>query len=384
MAIGRFLSWSNKIIPKKKLISFSSFPDYTDNARTLYEWLISNEDKGIFADHEFIWHVDDMDGLRICGKDKVVKKRTFSSIWNFMRSDYIISTHGLYNAIKTSKAQINILLWHGMPLKKIGYLYDEDIKNGVQEADYYTVTSKFYKDIFQQIFHAHDDQILITGQPRNDELFDDNEKATSLIKQLLGDKIIFYMPTYRNSSIRGTKDGVSLSQANLIFGATTEQWENISEEMRKEGYVLVIKPHPMELRENETVLELNNIKVVDNDWLSKNSLTLYKLLARTDILVTDYSSVYIDFLLLDRPIVFVISDMDSYKESRGFIFDNLTEYLPGPIISSILDLPAALKDCYNYSVQRSTINHLFNDVRDTSFCERVINILTQAISDVSQ
>lgn len=384
MVIGKLLSWCNRIIPKKKMISFSSYPDYSDNARSLYEWLINHENKGIFSDHKYIWHVDNMEGVNLGNGTRVVKKRTISSFWFFMRSDFVISTHGLYNAIKTSKTQTNILLWHGMPLKKIGYLYDEDVKNGIQCADYYTVTSKLFKDLFKLVFHAHESQILITGQPRNDELFDDEEEVTNAIKYLLGDKIIFYMPTYRKSNIHRAKNGLSLSQDNMIYGATTEQWKAISVSLKKEGYVLVIKPHPMELREHEMSFNIENIKVIDNDWLVKHSLTLYKVLARTEILVTDYSSVYIDFLLLNRPIIFVVSDIDSYTETRGFVFDDVTEYMPGPIIRSITDLPTALKSCSNYSSERGRVNCLFNDVLDGTSCENVIKAITHAISDISR
>lgn len=92
---------------------------------------------------------------------------------------------------------------------------------------------------------------------------------------------------------------------------------------------MTIKLHPLSESSPDRLRKFNNISVIDQETFEKNGVGLYSLLGRADALITDYSSVYFDYLLLDRPIGFAVGDMKDYEGERGFTVDNPYEYMPG-------------------------------------------------------
>lgn len=374
MITTSFLNIINNIVPKRKMISFGSFPDYSDNSRALYEYLIGLKDENILSGYKYIWHIDGnpKELNKRFPNDIFVKKKTFKSIFLFMRSSYIISTHGIYNAIRPTKKQKTILLWHGMPLKRIGYLNEQDIKAGISKADYFTVTSPLFQEMFVKIFHVKKEQILITGQPRNDSLFGVEKSIELRIHQYYPRPYIMYLPTYRKSKIRGTVDGVSQVEGDSVFGGSKEEWKVLDEILDSIGQQIIIKPHPMEAdHDYKELFTLNNIKVIDDAWMSSHNLTLYQLLSCSYKLITDYSSVYIDYLLCDRPICFYIPDLDSYKDARGFIFNEPLQYLPGKIITEFSEIIDFITDEDGYQDSRRKINEMFNSIREPKASQNV-------------
>lgn len=374
--LNKLLSIANKIVPKGTFISFSSFPDFSDNSRSLFEYIQTHDT--VFSKYKIVWHIDNFPNEIDVSKYKntiFVRKKTIRALWYFMRSKYIFSTHGLYNVIKTTKKQRVCLLWHGMPLKKIGYLYEQDAAIGVQEADYFFVTSRLFQTLFSKIFRAVDSQIIISGQPRNDELFNCETQTALTIKGELGENLVFYLPTYRKSNIRNTIDGDI--EIDKFFGASKKEWIALDEKFHSAGKNLVIKPHPMETANNVKFFSsLTNVKVIDDVWLKRKGLTLYKLLSQCEALITDYSSVYVDYLILNRPIIFFVPDIEKYNDSRGFVFENIYDYLPGPVVKNFIDIPQILLDVDKYKDKRNQVNSLFNEVNDSTACSNIMNFIS--------
>ena len=101
---------------------------------------------------------------------------------------------------------------------------------------------------------------------------------------------------------------------------------------------------------------------------------LYELLGMADKLITDYSSVYIDYLILDKPIGFFIPDLKKYSNDRGFYENNLNESLPGPILEQDNDLiDFIINNEDNYSQKRKIINDKYNKYKDNKNSERILN-----------
>lgn len=118
----------------------------------------------------------------------------------------------------------------------------------------------------------------------------------------------------------------------------------------------------------------NNIKVINNEFFEKNGVMLYELLGMADKLITDYSSVYIDYLILDKPIGFFIPDLKKYSNDRGFYENNLNESLPGPILEQDNDLiNFIINNEDNYSQKRKIINEKYNKYKDNKNSERILN-----------
>ena len=86
-----------------------------------------------------------------------------------------------------------------------------------------------------------------------------------------------------------------------------------------------------------------NLLIVDDVWLRDRSLSLYEFLGATDLLISDISSVVIDYLLLDRPVIHAFSDLEEYETSRGFTVDPIESIFAGPVVSSSSELYEALE-----------------------------------------
>ena len=110
-----------------------------------------------------------------------------------------------------------------------------------------------------------------------------------------------------------------------------------------------------------------NIRII---YPSDNSYKLYPLLGSADFLLTDYSSVYIDYEILGRPIGFVMNDIQSYKGNRGLYFNDLETSLPGPIIPDFDSLCAFVNEPFS-----KKCDVVYNDFKDIHACERIENIL---------
>ena len=106
---------------------------------------------------------------------------------------------------------------------------------------------------------------------------------------------------------------------------------------------------------------------------------LYPLVGRADALLTDYSSVYIDYLLLDRPIGFVTDDWDAYRNSRGFVFDDPRAVMPGPFLTDYAELTTFLSDVASgndpFQDRRRTLADRFHTYADGQSCERVLRAI---------
>ena len=107
--------------------------------------------------------------------------------------------------------------------------------------------------------------------------------------------------------------------------------------------------------------------MLSEDIISQHYSTLYKFLGTTSALITDYSSVFLDYYLLDRPVAFTINDYEEYKEKRGFVFDDIKSLMAGPTVSNLDDLLAFLNSVMNsedeFYIERNKVNSIVNSIQ---------------------
>ncbi len=350
-----FICLSNffvKHTKKHNTILFNSFPDFSDNAIYLYRYICENR-PDITNKYKLIWVVKKPPS----GKDtnsgmNIVLKRSIKGYWLMLHARYIVITHNYYYGYISAKGQTILNLWHGCGYKGMN---DDDIR--FNNGDYNIVTSDAFIKSHSRAFKIPTENIVVTGLPRNDALFDHNKKALYKlgIDKNRFKKIIIWMPTYRKAKMgHDALDGDAHS-----FGAysmSKNKFEEINKLFLSNGYFLIIKPHPMDSATADKADNLTNVKCITNEDLNKANVALYSLLAETDVLLSDYSSVIVDYLLLDKPITLVMSDSDSYKNSRGFTFENIEDYIPGPAISDFHGL-------YTYFDHMDEINKQYEDKR---------------------
>jgi CDP-glycerol glycerophosphotransferase len=308
-----------------------------------------------------------------------------------------------YHFIDQSQTDINpffsirskrINLWHGFPLKKIGFyesqkplkteskitkLFNKLTSIGFWADFHLLATSKFSAEILGKAFRVDGSKVIISGYPRNYGTYCENpilyishfeKESYENIKKYKkkGYKIIGYFPTFRDK------------KKSLLFGT-----ENIEEISRFLDYCdsvkikFVVKFHFADKDDNFHNFE--NHKVLMN---LPSEADVYSFIAQLDILMTDYSSLYFDFLLWNRPILFFPYDLEYYRETdRGLIFD-YDEFTPGPKFYNIEELMGFLSQEIEtiknwYSREYSVLS---DELREKVFGDYVDLDLSHLISQI--
>lgn len=381
-----FLNIINSILPKSNYVILFSFPDLDGNVYSLYKYIVENHPE-FTEKYRVIWMVNgDTDYAKkrieeLPNSQNVVvcKKRSVKGLYLYCKSLYIITTHNYYTGLYTKGKQKNYNLWHGMPFKAIGYSMAGS--PDVIQADYTLATSEMFQEIMEQAVGMEKDKVLVTGQPCTDELFNTQNSLYRLgIDKNKYSKVLIWMPTYRNSdvgSIRqdGKSDSFGLAD---VFNFHLPELRDV---LQKHNMLLIIKPHPMDVLRSQLNVSEQNISVIKNEDLAGANVSLYQLIGEADVLLTDYSSVFIDFLNLGRPVAFLYDDLDEYASNRGFCFDKPEDYLPGEKISNFNGLIEYLDNIdeknAKWDKENKRINELFNKYSDGHSSERVFKAIFQ-------
>ena len=234
-----------------------------------------------------------------------VKRRTAKAEYLEVTADYVIDAGTISGSNKLSMTQKRISVWHGIPYKKMfADLSKEHVVSAIDYAgtiDLMVSPSEWYTERFLRQSMQYVGEVLETAVSRTDSLFLNEEKKAA-IKEELGipdnKKILLYAPTFR---VRGA---FSLPfSAKHMQAALGDDW------------VIVVKLHYLNnLSEEEDVIDATEYASVNN------------ILAITDLMITDYSSLLFDYSILKKPAILYQYDREEYEENRSFMFD-MEEYL---------------------------------------------------------
>jgi CDP-glycerol glycerophosphotransferase len=331
------------LVPKDKRIVLVTIPDGDDQGVSLclelkrahwdgeIHWLV-HQDPAPFRE----WQKRrGLDGIPIYFS----RLHSLRGIWAYFRARRVFYTHGALFNYSPPKRKIVVNLWHGMPIKKIW--------RGVPGSElplstFLISTSDFFSDVLIKASGFGPERLLATGLPRNDFLTTVRPSSVDIVARLRGDadRLIFFLPTYRNST-RGfkTQDG---TETNSTLGLNTEEARQLHDWLQKNRCKLIVKPHPMSINAGKPFTNDAQWAMVDEQTLFESGLGLYELLAQADLLVTDVSSVYVDFLVTQRPQILYFPDMQRYEETRGLLLNPLKDYAPGPIAQTFAELQSYL------------------------------------------
>lgn len=360
------LQFLERNIPKSNILMFISIPDFSDNSYAIYSYIKSQYGKK----YKLIWLVKEKSDRKI----KQVEFNSIISVFYYLRSKYVFSTHYSYDFIKKSKEN-EIMLWHGMPLKKIGLL-DERIQNYVIPEKTIVATSPFFKEIMSKSFGIDKNNIEITGQPRNDLLFQKSYYFRKRnIKTDISCKTIMWMPTFRKTiyDVSWGKDS-EVIEGNISI-LPINKFLELNNCLKENNIILIIKLHPFDILQKLEISEFSNIIIIKNNELEKYDEQLYPLLGNCDALITDYSSVWIDYEILNKPIFFAFSDYEEYYSNRGLNFIDFIDISPCKILQSYEDLESMINNFKNISIDNNKITYKYNTFKDAFSCERICKIL---------
>ena len=298
--------------------------------------------------------------------DSLLYAWSIKGLLKYLRSKIVIVTHGpgdLHPYYPSTFRKTFVNLWHGTPMKKTNYLLRKSSKlnkSGMDFCKYTCTSSEFTQYLMAAQFQQHVDNIWITGQPRNDNLFNFNP---ALLDEhpFLNKKTILYAPTFR------------LSDPTNLFPFDDFEPQELLDLLEGQDAYLMMRCHMSELSQFNDDILLSSDRIIVAD--QKMFPSVDSILRYTDILITDYSSIYFDFLFLNRPIVFLPYDIDRYTGSRGLNFDfdtNAPGVKPDNFSSFITSLKTYFEVPTTDEAERIRIRNKFNKFIDGDSSARVI------------
>lgn len=329
-----------------------------------------------------VWLCDNEQMLEIFkanGFSNVFKRNSIKGIWSIIKAKYWIcdfSSDQISKIRSRVSKSISINLWHGASgLKKV----ENDAKlpknQSIQGKIYqllkpyneiFIVNSKYETSVRKSAFNIQDDSIKLLGSPRLDILYNDipnseifMEKDFTTIKLLKnkGKKLIFYTPTYRDTG----KD--------ISGWLKSDKLKNF---LKENSAILVCKLHFADINSL-------NFQISEEFYKMNSNSDIYPVLKYSDALITDYSSIYFDYLHLDKPVIYHIPDLKEYTEQcRGFYrsYETLTAGVytrtEDELLSAIADV---IKGIDNYKEQRKKLLDEMFVYQDGNNCERVVEWL---------
>lgn len=364
----------------ESVVVFRSMPDYADNARALAEYMLEN---GYTKKYKIYFDVQNRDYYS--NKEKTIffitskakyGKYKLGSLRLLLTAGYLMSTHGMMVDWKLArKQQHRILLWHGCGYKDKSKADGE----GSKLFDKVLVPGDLFVKTKAYFWNVNEDCILPIGYPRYDWLKMRDSDAKQLIKTFKNNpstKVILWMPTYRVDKTNRYTDSDTITQFPLI--CCTEEWMKLDKCCLENNVILLVKLHPYQKEYEIPFCDFTNIKEIDNSLFDKANVPMYKFIALTDALISDYSSVAVDYLLVNRPIAFTLDDYEEYKKTRGFVFENPLQYMPGHHLYTLDDLKLFLSDVSNgrdpYKAQRDIVSEKAIYPSD-NYCKSILNTI---------
>jgi CDP-glycerol glycerophosphotransferase (TagB/SpsB family) len=303
-------------------------------------------------------------------KTILVKKNTLAGFLWFLTARYVFFTHPCF--ARTFPADVvSVNIWHGMPIKKIGWMLKGN--RGIHTS-HCLATSPFWAEIMQRAMNPNG-AVIDTGLPRNDRLFLDPESTLHQLGIPDHHKLVTWLPTYRRS-VRGEFRSDGTEYGN-IFEMPDIEPAALNEYLRVNKIILIVKPHPMAVI--PSLKSHSHLWIIDKPWLHAKSLTLYQILGASDALISDISSVVIDYLLLNRPIIHAFPDIDAYRNSRGFSVEPIKYYFMGPVATNSQELTQAIDAVMNgedpQAEKRRHMRDLSHAHQDANASQRLIEAI---------
>lgn len=312
----------------EKTVLFEAYwgAQYSCNPRALYEYINAEH-----PEYKCVWSLVD-ERTPINGTGIRVRRGSTEYYKYLATAKYLVNNVNFEKGYKKRPGQIEIQTMHGTPLKTVGLDVKEEFRTDEERVDYvkknrrwnYLVAQGRFTEEKAGDWYGFNKEVLCTGYPRTDELYNISEEERKELKNKLGlpvdKKIIMYAPTFR-------KMGTYEMPVNLDL-----MKENLSDE-----FIFLIRLHHFASKAYNVPVDGTFIF----DGGKYDSITdLYKI---TDILITDYSSVMFDFALTGKPMVFYTYDLEEYVgRTRGVYFD-ITKEAPGPLVKTNEELLEALK-----------------------------------------
>ena len=324
-----------KCLPLRKIILFESVPDLSDNTFPVYEELVK---RGLGEKYKLVWSClkqprkdypkDNNEKYIYCGN------RLLTLYFQYVSKVVVCCNRFLGG---NRKGQTVYYLMHGGPIKHVLSYY-----TCPEYVSYMITPGEGVSELCAYEFNIDVKKCVGLGYPRNDALF-----APINLSDYLGSfkKYILWYPTVRQ--FQGGKTTGCVNPIPIIHDE--ENVRKLNEEAALDDVLIIIKPHFAQIAENIRKIELSNIVFIDDDFFKDNNIIPYQFVGACDALLTDYSSVYYDYLNVDRPIGLIWEDIEDFRKNPG-------------VVNSFEDFMKGGEKIYNIDELKSFVHSVSYDV----------------------
>lgn len=335
----------NKLPLDDNLVFLESFigRNYSDNTKYIYEYLLENYPK-----LKFVWSFNDP-SKDIPGNAIQVKRFSLEYFYYLSRAKYWVSNSRLPLYLTKKKGNIYLQTWHGTPLKTLVFdideifsadaKYKEHFYEQSRRWDYLVSPNTYSTNIFRRAF-KYDGEMLEFGYPRNDILYTKNNEQEILDLKIkmnipLDKKTILYAPTWRDDDY--------MSRGNYNFSLQLDL-KDVKDKLG-EDYIILLRTHYHVTNQ----LDLSGFDDFVFDFSSYDDIA--ELYLVSDMLITDYSSVFFDYANLKRPILFYMYDIEKYRDDIRGLYIDVEKELPGPILKETSEVIESISNINQINIK---------------------------------
>jgi len=322
---------------EKDTIVFESFlgKSYSDSPKYIYEYMISNQ-----MPYKYIWIFNKRKDIP--GNAVQIKRFSLRYFYHLARAKYWVSNSRLPKTLDKRDGNIYLQTWHGTPLKTLVFdmkdvysadpTYKSTFYRQSRRWDYLSSPNNYSTEVFRRAF-KYENEMLEFGYPRNDILYQKNNEADILelkskMNLPIDKKVILYAPTWRDDEF--------YARGKYKFSLQLEL-DQLQKHLGDE-YIVVLRMHYF----IASKLDISEYKGFVYDYSKYDDIA--ELYLVSDILITDYSSVFFDYANLKRPILFFVYDLEKYRDKlRGFYID-IEREVPGPLLMKTEDVINSIKN----------------------------------------
>lgn len=373
---GKIASGIMSKMPLRNYILFESEPELADNTRAVFDEMVR---RGFGDKYKFIWWVEDKnnENLPKMANVKYIDRKTKWHRYEFMFYCYFVKCYVACNKIinKRRESQLSIYLTHGSAIKNARNYYTLP-----DTIDYCLVSSEFFRPIRAKQLDFNPDKMIPLGFPRND-VFGEPDIDIHQFFDVPHERIIVWYPTFRQHK-SGTQNHSSIS-IPLIHDPDVAK--RLNDYLIENKTIIVVKPHPAQDISKFVEMDLSNIILIDDKFFETNGLTSYRFLSSSDAMLTDYSNVYFDYMLADKPIGLVWEDIEEYRINPGFSVDIdfyaqcAEKIYTFDEIKQFIDHLSAGEDMFGE--KRRQIRDLIHCAADGKNAERVVEFISQKLEE---
>lgn len=363
---------------KKKLIVFSQKNNlYSDNSKSFFEFININQ-----KDFEAVWFVHNLETKKkILLENKNAKIKLLKSldgIKTLLEAKTVVTSNSLHDFFPyfiPSFRKEAIQLWHGIKWTKH---FEYPNNNFTKQLTIICASSESHKELIYKQNVLDPQKVYVTGLPRNDKFF---QNKKDLIKSKLAEflrepnkKIILYAPTQKEDLV------------SSFFPFKDINIDELNKFLEKENFIIFLRPHINDTNKDQEKWKnlLNRTNVKNIKPLSFKELEdINLILPLVNILITDYSTIYTDSLLLNIPTIFIPYDYDIYEKKRGFVY-KFDEIAVGPKVFSqkeFLESIIKIKMNRNHYINiQEKIKKKFHLYEDGLSSNRIIEVLNSKLN----